>query len=117
MEFLYYLTGLGMVCIGLYCMIFRQNLLKKIIGLNILGNGVHIFLIATGYRKPSIPPILSAKVMSIFPTASVDPIPQALVLTSIVIDFSITGLALMIAIWTYRRFKTLDTSKMKTLRY
>jgi multicomponent Na+:H+ antiporter subunit C len=46
----------------------------------------------------------------------VDPVPQALVLTSIVIDMSVTALALIIIIWVYRRFGTAESKELENLR-
>ena len=84
-------------------------------GLGIITMGIHLLLITMGYRKSGIPPIITPENMLTFSQYSVDPLPQALVLTSIVIDLSITALALSFAVAFFRKKKTLDTKKMKGL--
>jgi len=111
-----YLTSIFLILLGLGCIVFKKNLIKKIIGLGVFNNGIHLFLITMGYRYNSIPPILSPENINSFSLQAVDPLPQALVLTSIVINLSITALGLMISAWTYKRFNTLDTDLIKNLR-
>jgi len=99
-----------------YCVAMKPNLIKKIIGLAIFTDAIHLLLITIGSRENGIPPIITPENVNTFSQFSVDPVPQALVLTSIVISLSITALALCIAIIAYRHFKTLDTEKMSDLR-
>ena len=84
-------------------------------GLGMVTMGIHLILITTGYREGGIIPIISPQNVLTFSQYSVDPIPQALVLTSIVIDLSITALALSMAVMIYDRKKTLDADKMRGL--
>jgi len=110
-----YLFGTIFIMIGIYCLVLKPNLVKKIMGLGIVTVGIHLLLITMGYREGGIVPIITPENMLTFSRYSVDPIPQALVLTSIVIDLSITALALSMAIMVYEKKKTLDTRKMKEL--
>lgn len=114
-----YLFAMLLLSIGAYCLLFKENLIKKIIGLGIMTDGVHLLLISLGFRKPflgAVPPILTNEFLSnmnFFTSNAVDALPQALVLTSIVIDISYTALALIISIHAYRVFGTLRANEMR----
>ncbi len=111
-----YMASAVMMAIGIYCITLKKNLIKKIIGLGLFTDSIHLFLITLGFREGGIPPIVTLQNLRTFASLSVDPLPQALVLTSIVINFSITALALGIAVLAYRHFNTLDTDKINNLR-
>lgn len=111
-----YITVLALMALGVYCIVWKPNLVKKIIGLGIFGKSIHLLLISLGFRPGGIPPIVTPGNIQTFASLSVDPLPHALVLTSIVIDLSITALALSIAILAYRHFKTLDTDRIRRMR-
>jgi len=102
--------------IGMYCMVWKKNMIKKVIGLGVFTNSIHLLLIATGFRAEGIPPIVTPGNINYFALRAVDPLPQALVLTSIVIQLSVTALALGIVILAYRHLKTLNTDRMNKLR-
>lgn len=76
------LIGAAVLCLSLYHLLVARDLLRRIIAVNLLGTGLFIVLVALGYRGPDAPP---------------DPVPQALVLTGIVVAVSATGLALALA--------------------
>ena len=111
-----YLAAFALFAIGIFCVAYRSNLIKKIMGLGIFSSGLHIFFITIGYRDASINPIVTPQNVQEFALFSVDPVPQALVLTSIVIDVSVTALALMIIIWIHKRFGTSDSKELKNLK-
>jgi multicomponent Na+:H+ antiporter subunit C len=111
-----YLGVAALYALGIYCLVYRGNLVKKIMGLGIVGSATHLFFIAIGYRENSINPILTPQNIEGFALYSVDPVPQALVLTSIVIDMCVTSLALIIIIWVYRRFQTVESKELKHLK-
>jgi len=100
---------------GLFALLFRDNIIKKIIGLGVLTNGIHLLLITIGFRgtfETAIPPILpTPQTTATFLATAVDPIPQALVLTSIVINVSILALGLALSMHAYRQFGTLKTKE------
>jgi len=111
-----YFFALTIITLGLYCLTVKKNLIKKIIGLGIITDGIHLFLISIGFKENGIAPIITnIHDIAMFNTFAVDPLPQALVLTSIVIDLSITALALTLAIYAFRHFRTLDTEKIRGL--
>jgi len=78
----YALIGAGLVGIGLHSLVLTPNVLRKIIALNIMGNGVFLILVSTSKRLPNMT------------NPEPDPVPQAMVLTGIVVAVSATALAL-----------------------
>ncbi len=114
-----YIIAMLLVALGLYCLLLKRNLIKIIIGLAVLTDGIHLFLISLGYRAGGIAAIVSGEMLSDlsgFAARAVDPIPQALVLTSIVINICIVAFALSLAIYSYRHYGTLDPSKLRRLK-
>ncbi|UCD07161.1 MAG: cation:proton antiporter subunit C [Candidatus Aenigmatarchaeota archaeon] len=111
-----YLVAMVLVMIGIYTLLVKENLVKKIMGLTILTNGIHLLLISIGYRMGGIAPILQDVNFNQFITTAVDPLPQALVLTSIVINLSVTAVALSLVIMVYRRFNTLEAKNIRGLK-
>ncbi|RLD18787.1 MAG: cation:proton antiporter [Caldiserica bacterium] len=103
--------------IGVYGVVCKRNLVKIILGFMILDYAINLFLILIGYRKGGIAPIISQNEnLQEFVSKAVDPLPQALVLTSIVIGLAITALFVAIAIRIYEKFGTFDISKIKELK-
>jgi multicomponent Na+:H+ antiporter subunit C len=74
----YALAGCGLVGIGLYGFLTRRHLLRRVLAFNVIGSGIFIVFGATGYRDPA---------------AGADPVPQALIITGIVVALSLTALA------------------------
>ena len=108
-----YFAAFALLGLGLFCIVYKSNLIKKIMGLAIMSNGLHLFFMTMGFRDGSTNPIVTPANVQSFALYSVDPVPQALVLTSIVIDMSVTALAVIIIIWIYRRFQTIDSKEMR----
>ena len=107
-----YVTAIVLVAIGTYAIVVKENLIKKVIGLGLFTNGIHLLLISIGYRAGGIAPIfLEGMDLSHFSLTAVDPLPQALVLTSIVIELSVIALALALIIKYHKMTGTLDSSK------
>ena len=94
--------------VGLYGIITNKNIIKIVMSLSIMGNGVVLFFISLGFVEDSVAPIIIPGVDNI-----VDPLPQALMLTMIVINLCLTALALTIVTWLYHEFGTLDIGEMK----
>lgn len=108
-----YILCLALFCIGLYCVLRKRNIIKIIIGLGIIEYAVNLFFVLAGYRIHGRAPILAKdEVVS----NMVDPIPQALVLTSIVIGLAVTALLVAIAIRLFERYGTFDITKIRRLK-
>ena len=108
-----YILCLLLFSIGLYCVLRKRNIIKIIIGLGIIEYAVNLFFILIGYRMHGRAPIL-AKDQQIL--NMVDPLPQALVLTSIVIGLAVMALIVAIAIRIYEKYGTFDITKIRRLR-
>ncbi len=100
-------------CIGLYCVLRKRNIIKIIIGLMIIEYAVNLFFILVGYRSGGRAPIL-AKDQEILNV--VDPLPQAVVLTTIVIGMAVMVVAVSLAIRIYEKYGTFDITKIRRLR-
>lgn len=102
-----------LLLIGLYCIIIKKNLIKIIIGLVIVEYAVNLFLVLLGYKTGGHAPIINlAKAEWIY----VDPLPQALVLTSIVIGLAVLTLTVAIALRIYERYGTFDITEIRRLK-
>jgi len=103
--------------VGLYGIVAKRNIIKIILGFMILDYSINLFLLLVGYRKNGIAPILGkTDNLSKFILRAVDPLPQALVLTSIVIGLAITALFVAIAVRIYEKYGTFDITKIKRLK-
>ena len=102
---------LALFGIGLYCALAKSNLIKKIIGINIMEAGLFLYLVAWGRIPGGQPPIVTSPDQHM-----VDPLPQALALTAIVIGASTTALMLGMTAKIYKTHKTLDITKLRRLK-
>lgn len=99
--------------IGFSNLLMQKNLIKKIIGLNIMDTSVYLFLALKGYIEGHKAPIVVDGVQSV--DAYINPIPSGLVLTGIVVSVSVTALMLSLTIRLYRRYHTLDLDEISML--
>lgn len=107
-----YIVVVLLIFFGLFAILFKRNLIKIAIGLNVIEAGVNLFLISLGYKNDSTAPIFTLapeldKLQMVLPT------PQALILTNIVIGLATTALMLTFAIITFKNNNTLDIRKLK----
>ncbi len=114
-KLLHYAVAILLITLGFYCLLLKRNLIKLIIGLSVMTDGIHILLVSIGYRAGGIAPILYGEIPN-FATRSVDALPQALILTSIVINVCVTALALSLTIYAYRHYGTVRVSELKRLK-
>ncbi|MFO7829622.1 MAG: cation:proton antiporter subunit C [Bacteroidales bacterium] len=99
--------------VGLYGLITCRNLIKIVISLSIMEFSVFLFLVLIGYIDAGVAPIVD---LSLSDQLYVDPLPQAMVLTAIVIGLATTAMLLAIAIRLYRKYKTFDIREINQLR-
>jgi multicomponent Na+:H+ antiporter subunit C len=101
-------SGLGLVLIGLWGMLTQRHLIRMIIGFSLLDTGIHMVMVSIGYVTGGTAPIINAAVpMAEAANRIVDPVPSALVLTSIVIGLGVTAVMLSFAVRIYRTRRTL----------
>ena len=99
--------------IGLYAIVTKRNLIKIAIGFVLIEYAVNLFFALVGFKKGALAPIIT-KLDT--PHNFVDPIPQALVLTAIVIGLGTTALMLTVILRIYDRYKTFDIAEIKRLK-
>ncbi|HDO26499.1 MAG TPA: cation:proton antiporter [Bacteroidetes bacterium] len=111
-----YGTAILIILIGLYGALVKKSLIKIVIGLSVVDSGVNLLIVAIGYLKGGTAPIFSPGYLA-NPIKMVDPVPQALVLTAIVIGFGVTAVALALVIRLYRHHGTLNIDEIKDLKW
>lgn len=103
------ITAIVLMLLGLYSLLTTKHIIKMIVGLNVFEVGLNLFIITIGYNADGIAPILTgSNSISDF----VDPLPQAIVLTAIVIGFGITAVALIVAKKMYEQYGTYDINEI-----
>lgn len=96
--------------IGFANLLFQKNLIKKIIGLNIMDTAIYLFLAEKGYISGRMAPIVTDGIQSV--EAYINPIPSGLVLTGIVVSVSVTALMLSLTVRLYKKYHTLDLDEI-----
>ena len=119
LNYAVYGSAVLVILIGLYGALVKRSLLKIVIGLSIMEAGVNLFIVALGYLKGGTAPIFSTKGIEMAEQGvkMVDPVPQALVLTAIVIGFGVTAVALSLVIRLWRHHHTLYIDEIKNLKW
>lgn len=120
-DYLWSLLGftlLATLLIGIYGFVRKPNLVKKLIALTIIGDTANLIIVMLGYRlrypaKPPILPELSREALSNFLSTAVDPLPQALVITAVVIGMAVNILIAFAIVQIYRLYGTLDARELR----
>jgi len=99
---------IGIIFMSATYLMLSKSLLRIIVGTGLLSHGVHLLLLTMGGLKKGAAPLLGQHADSY-----TDPLPQALILTAIVISFGITALFLVVA---YRTYQELGTDNMELMR-
>ena len=97
--------------IGFTMLVFSKNMIKKILGLNIMDTGVYLFLASMGYIESKLTPIVPA-VGAVNPAEYSNPIPQGLVLTGIVVSVSVSAVMLALSVRLYKNYRTLNLDEI-----
>ena len=96
--------------IGFANLLFQKNLIKKIIGFDIMDTAIYLFLAEKGYIAGRMPPIVVNGIQDV--EAYINPIPSGLVLTGIVVSVSVSALMLSLTLRLYKRYHTLDLDEI-----
>ncbi len=110
-----YVLCLILFSIGIYAILSKKNIIKIILGVAISEYAVNLFLVLVAYKTGGRAAIFS-DTQTISPQAMVDPLPHALVLTSIVIGLATTAFLIALAIRLYGKYGTFDITRMRELR-
>lgn len=106
-----YIGAFFLIAIGLAIIVLKKNLIKIVIGMGVMDSGINLLLISIGFRTNGTAPIFSDN-----STYFVDPIPQALTLTSIVIGACVTALALSIVIKIQKHYGSIESDNVRRIR-
>ncbi|MCP4310859.1 MAG: cation:proton antiporter subunit C [Bacteroidetes bacterium] len=108
-----YILCFVLFLVGLYGVITRRNLIKIVISKSIMEFSIFLFLVLIGYIDTGLAPIVDPGSGD---QVYVDPLPQAMVLTAIVIGLAVTAMLMATSIRLYRKYKTFDIREIKNLR-
>ena len=109
-EFLLYGGALALVALGIAGMVLARHLFRTILALGLVEAGANLLLILAGYRAGGVAPILIPETLG---RPMMDPVPQALVLTAIVIGVGVQALALALALRVHRAYGTLEVAEVR----
>lgn len=111
----YWMT-IALMMVGLYAMIAKNNLVKKIIGMNILQTAVILFFISIGAKREATIPIIihdsGSQNHTVHAADYINPLPHVLMLTAIVVAVSTLGVALALVIKIFQQYGTLDEDEI-----
>ncbi len=113
MDNLFYAMAFVIFLTGFWIMLSHANLIKKIIGMNIMESAVFLFLVAIGYVRDGSAPIVTEASSAI---TYVNPLPSALILTGIVVSVSVTAFALGLIVRLYQHYGTVDVDEITRMR-
>ena len=109
-----YIASFFLIVLGFYCIVTKYNAVKTVIGLSIADYGVNLLIISIGFNPGGTAPIYTWGELN--PSSFfVDPIPQALTLTSSVIGACTTAMSLALVIKLKESYGTLDTREIRRL--
>jgi multicomponent Na+:H+ antiporter subunit C len=109
LKYTNYLGAMALFIIGLYTVLTHNNLLKRVIGINIMETSVFLFFVSIGMVAQGQAPILKISDELVI---YINPLPSALILTGIVVAVSITAYSLSLIVQLYREYKTMDMDQM-----
>ena len=111
-----YWVYIALMMIGLYAMIAKKNLVKKIIGMNILQTAVILFFISLSAKKKATIPIIvhghAGESHAVRAADYINPLPHVLMLTAIVVAVATLGVALALVIKVFQQYQTLEEDEI-----
>ena len=111
-----YVASVILIVLGLYTIMFKKNLIKIVLGMGIVDYGINLLIVSVGFNDGGTAPIYSfPDLLNANTTYFVDPVPQALTLTSIVIGACVDAMALSLVIKIYRKYHTIDSTEVRRL--
>ena len=108
-----YIGAGAIFVIGLYTVLSHQNLIKRVIGINIMYTAVFLFFISIGYINNANPPIINLEQANLI---YINPVPSALILTGIVVSVSVTAFSLSLIIRIYESYGSIDNDELAKIK-
>jgi multicomponent Na+:H+ antiporter subunit C len=116
---LVYVLCLALMAVGIYAMVAKKNVVKIIIGLMVTEYAVNMLLVVIGWRTGGVPPILpesSGGATTRFLAHAVDPLAQALIMTSIIVSLAVLLVSVALAIRIHQKYGTFDITEIRKLK-
>jgi len=107
-----YIAFLLLFLWGIYIMVTRYNLVKKLIGMYLMQTSVIFFLVTTSAKRDATVPILLSTTEAIQPEVYTNPLPHVLTLTAIVVGVATLGVSLALADAIYKKYGSLDEEEI-----
>ena len=107
-----YVLTVVLLMLGLYGMLFKRNLVKKLIGMNIFQCAIILFYLVIAYKRDGSVPVWDATGVGTAAAQYINPIPHGLMLTAIVVSVATTGVGLALLMTIYRKFGTLEEGEL-----
>ncbi len=107
----FYFASMVIFLIGFHTMLTHSNLIKKILGMNIMETAVFLFVVSIGYVRGRAAPVVGGEAQQF-----VNPLPSALILTGLVVGVSLTAFALALIIKVYQYYGTVDADEIMQIR-
>ena len=113
-----YIASIMLIVLGLYAVCVKKDMIKIVLGLGIVDYGVNLLIVSFGFNAGGTAPIynLTDLLNGVSSQYFVDPVPQALTLTSIVIGACVDAMALALVIMIYKKYKTTNADEVRRLR-
>lgn len=105
-RYTYFMTA-ALLVVGLYGMLGKRNLVKKLIGMIIFQTAVFLFYIEGATKLSATVPVIDPRLGAAV-AHYMNPLPHVLILTAIVVSVATTGVALALLLTIYRRYRSLD---------
>ncbi len=109
-----------LMMIGLYAMIAKNNMIKKLVGMNIFQTAIILFYVSIGYKRDATIPIIESAHgghgdlhHAIHAADYINPLPHVLMLTAIVVSVATFGVAMALAVRVYQRYQTLEEDELR----
>ncbi len=111
------LSGVGLAVIGVFGILTRENIIRIALGFTLASTGMNLLLVWSGFLPGRTAPIIDDSLGAPPLEAVVDPLPQALVLTSIVIAVAVSALFVVVAVLTSRKLGTAHVRRFRSLKW
>jgi multicomponent Na+:H+ antiporter subunit C len=108
-DYINYIGAAALFVIGLYTVLTHENLIKRVIGIDIMYTAVFLFFISIGYINDANPPIIDLGGANLI---YINPVPSALILTGIVVSVSMTAFALSLVIKIYESYGSINNDEI-----
>ncbi len=107
-----------LMMIGLYAMIAKNNLIKKLVGMNIFQTAIILFYVSIGFKREGTIPIIQggghgSHDAVIHAADYINPLPHVLMLTAIVVSVATFGVAMALCVKIYQRYQTLEENELR----